>query len=317
VLPYIPRARSPENRDVLHWLRDHVGPDTTLLTICGGSWVAADAGLLDGRTATTHRNLFGRLGEQHPGVRWTQGRRWVEDGNVISSGGITAAVDATLRAIEQLAGRAVTEATAAAIGYPHLDLLDDPSYTVPIAGTSSRTINALARPDRTELGVALYDGVSELDVASIIDLYPRTLANTIRPIGTSPGVVTTRHGLHLVPRHHLGRTPAVDRLLVPGTPPAAVTRRLDAARGELPVPEHVHAASEVFPFDAVLADIARHDSRAAARLVATGIEYPADPASHAGRRWPAELLLRPVALAVVGLLAAAHRPNRRRQEAVA
>jgi putative intracellular protease/amidase len=303
VLPYIPAARDEANAPVLAWLAEHVTPDTTLLTICGGSWVAADAGLIDGRTATTHRNLFATLEEQHPQVRWVQGERWVEDGNVISSAGITAAVDATLRTIERLVGRAVAEDTAAELGYPHLTLLDDPSYTVPIASTSSRTINALYRPDRTKLGVALYDGVGELEVASIVDLYPRTLASTIHPIGATPGVITTRHGLHLTPRHHLTDAPDVDRLLVPGDP--SVTGRLrDDPAGGLPPGERIHADPDTFVFDAALEDIARQDSRAAARLVATGIEYPADLASHTGRPWPTELLVRPLVLSLLGVLGA-------------
>jgi transcriptional regulator GlxA family with amidase domain len=317
VLPYIPAARDEANTRVLAWLREHVTADTTLLTICGGSWVAADARLLDGRAATTHRNLFATLDQQHPEVRWVQDQRWVADGNVVSSAGITAAVDATLHTIRRLVGRAVAEDTATDIGYPHLDLLDDPSYTVPTAATSSRTINALYRPDRTRLGVALYDGVGELEVASIVDLYPRTLANTIHPIGAAPGVITTRHGLHLAPRHHLDDAPDVDRLLLPGTPPSDASSRFDDPDAGLPRGEHIHANPDTFPFDAALADIARQDSRAAARLVATGIEYPADLASHTGRRWPTELLIRPLALSLLGLLAAATISRGRRRQEVA
>jgi putative intracellular protease/amidase len=317
VLPYIPAARDEANVPVLAWLREYVTADTTLLTICGGAWVAADAGLLDGRTATTHRNLFTTLDQRHPEVRWVQGERWVEDGNVISSAGITAAVDATLHTIERLVGRTVAEDTATELGYPHLALLDDPSYTVPIAATSSRTINALYRPDRTKLGVALYDGVGELEVASIVDLYPRTLASTIHPIGATPDVITTRHGLHLTPRHHLDDAPHVDRLLIPGTPPSDASRHLDDPAGGLPVGERIHADTDTFAFDAALADIARHDSRAAARLVATGIEYPADLESHTGRRWPTDLLIRPLALSLLGLLAAVTMNRIRRRQEVA
>jgi transcriptional regulator GlxA family with amidase domain len=317
VLPYIPSARNEANTPVLGWLREHVTAETTLLTICGGSWVAADAGLLEGRTATTHRNLFTILDRQHPEVRWVQGERWVEDGNVISSAGITAAVDATLHTIERLVGREVAEDTATELGYPHLALLDDPSNTVPLASTSSRTINALFRPDRTKLGVALYDGVGELEVASIVDLYPRTLASTIHPIGATPDVITTRHGLHLTPRHHLDDAPHVDRLLIPGTPPSDASRHLDDPAGGLPVGERIHADTDTFAFDAALADIARHDSRAAARLVATGIEYPADLESHTGRRWPTDLLIRPLALSLLGLLAAVTMNRIRRRQEVA
>lgn len=303
VVPFVPSADSADNAPLLAWLREHVTPDTTLLTICGGSWVAAEAGLLDGRRATSHQNVLPLVERQYPAVRWVDGQRWVQDGNIISSAGITAGVDATLRVLDELIGRAAATAVAARIGYPHTRFLDDPSYVVPAAGTTARMLNLAYRWDRDELGVLLHEGVGEIEVASIVDLYPRTHTSTIQPVAAADGVVTTRHGLHLVPRHRLEDDVALSRMVVPGAPSesvSAATDRWAAGRGVLV--DRVHAgAADRFPVDAVLQDLARQDTRAAASLVARGIEYPAPDVGFAERAWPYDLLLRPLLLGVLGL----------------
>jgi putative intracellular protease/amidase len=305
VIPFVPAADSPDNAGLLAWLRERVTPDTTVLTICGGSWVAAEAGLLDGRRATNHQNVLPLVRDTHPTVAWSDGQRWIQDGNVISSAGITAGVDATLRALEQLVGRDAAADVADRIGYPHLRFLDDPSYEVPAADTTVRTVNAAYRWERTRLGVTLYDGVGEIELASIVDLYPRTFTNTIQTIATHDGVVETRHGLHLVARHRLEEPLDVGRVVVPGTPPAQTAAEIDRWAGTrgLRVDAVHEAAAEHFPVDAVLRDLAQRSSRADAALVARGIEYPS-VGELAGPGWPYGLLVRPVLLSVLGLAAA-------------
>jgi transcriptional regulator GlxA family with amidase domain len=306
VVPFVPAADSRDNAPLLAWLRQRTGPGTTLLTICGGSWVAAEAGLLDGRRATSHQNMLPLVQRTHPAVGWVDGRRWVQDGDVVSSAGITASVDATLRVLEKHLGRAAAGDVAARIGYPHRRFLDDPTYAVPAAGTAVRTLNLAYRWQRTRLGVALYDGVGEIDVASIVDLYPRTHASTIQPVAAREGVVATRHGLHLLPRHTPAGDPPLDRVLVPGDAPEGVTAELAGWADTHGVAVgHPHRDEPGrFPVDAVLRDIARQESRAAAALVARGIEYPVAPTELPGGRWPGALVLRPLLLALLGLAAA-------------
>jgi transcriptional regulator GlxA family with amidase domain len=306
VVPFVPSAGSQDNAPLLAWLRQRTGPRTTLLTICGGSWVAAEAGLLDGRQATSHQNVLPLVQHTHPAVGWVDGRRWVQDGNAVSSAGITAGFDATLRVLEQRLGPAAAVDVATRTGYPHRRFLDDPSYAVPAAGTAVRALNLAYRWRRTQLGVALYDGVGEIDVASIVDLYPRTHASTIQPVAAREGVVTTRHGLHLLARHGLDSDPPLDRIVVPGDVPPGVTAALAGWAGPRGVAvDHPHREEPGrFPVDAVLLDIGRQETRAAAALVARGIEYPVEVTALAGGRWPDALLLRPLLLALLGLAAA-------------
>jgi putative intracellular protease/amidase len=66
VIPWIPAADRADNADTIAWLRDRAGEGSTLLTICCGSWTAAQAGLLDAAIATTHSNIFSIVEETIP-----------------------------------------------------------------------------------------------------------------------------------------------------------------------------------------------------------------------------------------------------------
>ncbi|KAH9881104.1 hypothetical protein J1614_001598 [Plenodomus biglobosus] len=94
-------ARDKENEDVLAqcvaWLGERgvggeAGPKW-VLTVCTGSEVLARTGVLDGRRATTNKRAFNDVKAKHPNVKWVAKARWVVDGNIWTSSGISAGID--------------------------------------------------------------------------------------------------------------------------------------------------------------------------------------------------------------------------------
>src|SRR5262249_24924530 len=69
-------------------------------SICSGAFVLAQAGLLDGRTATTHWAFCEQLGRDFPKIRVEPDRIFVRDGNVFTSAGVTAGMDLALALVE-------------------------------------------------------------------------------------------------------------------------------------------------------------------------------------------------------------------------
>jgi transcriptional regulator GlxA family with amidase domain len=69
--------------------------------VCTGAFALAQAGLLDGRAATTHWAYARRLQEQFPAVRVDEDRIFIQDGAIWTSAGMTAAIDLTLALIEE------------------------------------------------------------------------------------------------------------------------------------------------------------------------------------------------------------------------
>ncbi|GEP44111.1 DJ-1/PfpI family protein [Brevifollis gellanilyticus] len=87
---------------------------TTIITasVCTGAFLLAQAGLLDGKQATTHWEDIADLREMFPSVTVLEGRRWVDEGSIITSAGISAGIDMSLHIVERLAGRDLALKTA-------------------------------------------------------------------------------------------------------------------------------------------------------------------------------------------------------------
>lgn len=87
--------------DVVGWLK-RVAPATRRITsVCTGAYFLAEAGLLDGRRATTHWGRTDHFARRYPQVRLDADRIFIRDGNVWTSAGITAGIDLALALIEE------------------------------------------------------------------------------------------------------------------------------------------------------------------------------------------------------------------------
>ncbi|KAI0397693.1 ThiJ/PfpI family protein [Xylariaceae sp. FL0594] len=76
-----------------------------LLTVCTGSTVVASTGLLDGKKATTHKMVWKQAVEERQAVQWVKHARWVIDGNIWTSSGVSAGIDLTFAFVEDQYGR--------------------------------------------------------------------------------------------------------------------------------------------------------------------------------------------------------------------
>ncbi|KAF3388999.1 Isonitrile hydratase [Penicillium rolfsii] len=75
-----------------------------LITVCTGSGLVARSGLLDGRRATTNKMAWREMSELRPEVEWVGKARWVVDGNIWTSSGVSAGIDVTLAWIGEVYG---------------------------------------------------------------------------------------------------------------------------------------------------------------------------------------------------------------------
>jgi transcriptional regulator GlxA family with amidase domain len=76
-----------------------------LITICTGAGIAARAGVLDGRKATTNKAAWNATVALGPNVNWVKEARWVVDGNIWTTSGISAGIDGTLAFIHKVYGK--------------------------------------------------------------------------------------------------------------------------------------------------------------------------------------------------------------------
>ncbi len=97
--------------DKIAWLRRAAPGAEIVLAVCTGNFIAAHAGLLDGLQATTHHRFYDEFARTFPNVRLVRDARVVDNGKLISGGGITAGIDAALHVVRRHFGDAVAQRT--------------------------------------------------------------------------------------------------------------------------------------------------------------------------------------------------------------
>lgn len=93
-------ATEEESAFVVDWLRRAAPKARRVASVCGGAMLLAEAGLLDGRRATTHWRLLETLQARFPKVKVENGPIYVQDGAVWTSGGVSSGFDLTLALVE-------------------------------------------------------------------------------------------------------------------------------------------------------------------------------------------------------------------------
>ncbi len=109
------------NPTMLNWVRTRASEVETLTSVCTGSMILGFAGLLDGHRATTHWRSLDWMRESFPAVTVEYEKRVVEHGAVITSAGISAGIDMSLKVVARHCGQDIARATARHMEYPYPD----------------------------------------------------------------------------------------------------------------------------------------------------------------------------------------------------
>jgi transcriptional regulator GlxA family with amidase domain len=99
-------------RSLTRWLCERHGEGATLCSICGGAFLLAETGLLRDRRATTHWSYAEELARRFPEIHIDADRLIIDDGDIVTAGGIMAWTDVGLRLIDRFLGPSVMLATA-------------------------------------------------------------------------------------------------------------------------------------------------------------------------------------------------------------
>jgi transcriptional regulator GlxA family with amidase domain len=108
-------GRALRDARLVAWVTRAAGRSRRVASVCTGAFLLAEAGLLDGRRATTHWDSCARLAERYPQVMVEPDPIFVRDGNVSTSAGVTAGMDLALALIEEDHGAEVALSTARAL----------------------------------------------------------------------------------------------------------------------------------------------------------------------------------------------------------
>jgi transcriptional regulator GlxA family with amidase domain len=107
-----------ENSAIVPFVRRHHAQGAYVVGVCMGAAYLAEAGLLDGRLATTHWGVADRFARRWPQVRWRPELFVTEDSRVLCSGGLYASIDVSLYLVEKLCGHELALQTAKVLLLP-------------------------------------------------------------------------------------------------------------------------------------------------------------------------------------------------------
>ncbi len=109
--------RELTNPGLVEWIRGQAADCELVLSVCTGSLLLAKAGLLHGLEATTHHLAIPLLRELAPTAVIREGERFLDNGRVIVSAGVSAGMDMSLHVVDRLCGIEVAEETAVYMEY--------------------------------------------------------------------------------------------------------------------------------------------------------------------------------------------------------
>jgi transcriptional regulator GlxA family with amidase domain len=108
-----------ERSNLVEWVRTRAQEAELTVSVCTGSFLLAQAGLLSGRPATTHWERINEMRERFPDVEIVEDERWVDTGEIITAAGVSAGIDVALHVVRRLYGADVARATALGIEYDY------------------------------------------------------------------------------------------------------------------------------------------------------------------------------------------------------
>jgi transcriptional regulator GlxA family with amidase domain len=244
----VPAQKDPKDPVLGAWLKAQARKGATIVSVCEGARVLAQAGLLDGRRATTHWHAIDELERTVPRATWVRDRRYLQDGRIISTAGVSASIAVTLALVEAIGGREAALATARRLGardWRAEHRTADFALSVGDYARAAAAIAAVWRHETLEAPVA--DGTDEIGLALRADAWSRTFRVKVATTHAGARPVRSRHGLTIL----ADEAPKPGRLAIPAD-----------------------AGPPLQQLDSALAAIARRYGEGSARLVRTTMEYP-------------------------------------------
>jgi transcriptional regulator GlxA family with amidase domain len=240
-------ATADRHAEELAWLRTQRAHGAALVSICDGVKLLAEIGALDGRRATGHwASLPAR--KHFRKVAWLTNVRYVADGDVASSAGVSASLPISLALVETIAGPKVAHATAARLGVDAWGAAHDSDvFKLRPADYAVHAANMRAKPEVVALKVK--DGDDAVALSLIAEAWSRTMRDDVRLVSDAAGPVRLRGGLRVQAQAASSVTPDVAIAVADAGP-----------------------AGPALPAD--LDQIAKRYGAGSARLAALAMEYP-------------------------------------------
>jgi len=107
------RSSGGGSEALINWLKDQAQrPDITIMSVCVGSYILANTGLLHEKNATTHWAAIETFKKEYPDIKLIKNVRYVSDGQYVTTGGVTSGIDGALYLVENIDGAKIAQDVA-------------------------------------------------------------------------------------------------------------------------------------------------------------------------------------------------------------
>lgn len=242
-------ATADRHDEELAWLRAQHAHGAALVAICDGVELLAETGALDGHRATGHWASLPDRRKNFPRVAWLTNLRYVSDGDVASSAGVSASLPISLALVARIAGPQVARSVASSLGVQAWGAAHDSDvFRLRPSDLVVHTANMHVEREET-VAIAVRPGDSEVALSLHAEAWSRTMRNQVRVVTDEGGTVRLRGGLR-VQAQSASSVPADVHLSLAEAAPAGSALQVD------------------------LDQIAGRYGSGTARLAALGVEYP-------------------------------------------
>ena len=247
----VPAMHVDNDAAVLAWIAAQADRGATIVGVCAGALVLANAGVLHDRRATTHWFRVGDMEKTDPSIRYTPGRRYVVDRGAVTTTGVSASLPIALAIVAAVGGRERADSLARELGSGDWSAAHDNTEFRLSAGVLAAYAWSFAAFWRHEsVGIPASDGVDEIALALTSNAWAATHLASVQTLAATAQPIVMRQGLQLLP-----------------------DATLDSARVSLLL-EPLPAASPGYALDRTLAEIQTRYGATTAQIVRLELEYP-------------------------------------------
>jgi putative intracellular protease/amidase len=144
---------SVESTETIQWLKTKSESADHVMSVCNGAFILAKAGLLEGKKATTFYKLIDQLRESAPNTEVVSDQRFVDNGKVITTAGLSSGIDGSLYLISKIRGMGRAKSVAL-----HIEYQWDPDSTFARAALADLRLPRLDPPEGAEVRVVSTEG---------------------------------------------------------------------------------------------------------------------------------------------------------------
>lgn len=197
---FVPAVHHSNDPTLIQWLVEQAEKGTTIIGVCDGAKVLANAGLLKGKKAVAHWYSLNDLSQEFIETRWFNDARYVADHKIITTTGVTASIPVSVALIEAIAGneKATSVATSLGIKSWGAEHRTD-KFKLSIKHIFTAASNWLSFWSKDKIGIPVTEGIDEIALALTADPFSRTYKSKAYSVSDSNEAILSKRGLKILP----------------------------------------------------------------------------------------------------------------------